>query len=133
MARASAQISPEYLKRHGIEAPKPTRASSPQAGQKAEAALYGWLDILKIPYVPQYEWGKLLTPPRKFQSDAAILSARLLVEIDGRVHGVQDKRERDLERQNLGIKAGYLFLRYTPEQAISGEASLDIQKFLEGR
>ncbi len=125
-------VSRDALKAAGIEV-KPTRPTAPNAGKAAEDALYGWLDILGIPYLPQYKWGAELEPPRRYVSDAAIPEARLLVEIDGRVHGIQDKRERDLERQNLGTFAGYAFLRFTPEQAKDGTASLIVQKYLEGR
>lgn len=134
MPRASASIPAAYLAKYGIEPPKPARrTAAPNAGKAAEDALYRWLDILGIAYLPQYRWGAELEPPRKYVSDAAIPSARLLIEVDGGIHGVQDKRERDLERQNLGTFAGYAFLRFTPAQAEDGTASLMVQKFLEGR
>jgi len=127
-------VSAEALARAGVEVPRaPGRAAAPNAGKAAEQALYGFLDLLRVEYVPQYAWGRELDPPRRFQSDAAVPAARLLIEIDGRVHGVNEKRERDLERQNLGTLAGFSFLRFTPEQAKSGEASLMVQKFLEAR
>lgn len=127
----SAGINPEALKRAGVDV-KGTRTPRGN-GKAAEDALYQFLDILGIPYQPQYPWGRELNPPRKFVSDAAILTWRVLIEVDGRVHGVQDKRERDLERQNLGTLAGWAFLRFTPEQARSGEASLTIQRFIRSR
>lgn len=142
MARSfSSGIHPDALARAGITPPKATgrpqkaqrTAPGGKAGQKAEQALCRWLDILGIEYVEQYGWGAALNPPRKFVSDLAIPAARLLVEVDGGVHGVQDKRARDLERQNLGVMAGWHFLRFLPAQAISGEASLFIQKYLEAR
>lgn len=128
-------ISPEALARAGITPPKATggQRRAGGTGEAAELALYRWLDLLGVDYVPQYRWGADLNPPRKFYSDAAVPSARLLIEVDGGVHGVQDKRARDLERQNLGTKAGWAFLRYLPEQAKSGEASLDVQKYLAAR
>lgn len=134
MGRGSfaAGISRDALKAAGYEVTA-TRRTAPNAGKRAEDALYRWLDILGIPYVPQYRWGAELEPPRKFHSDAAIPAARLLIEIDGGVHGIGEKRARDLERQNLGVLAGWRFLRFQPEQARDGTASLFIQRFLEVR
>ncbi|MBB5361352.1 DUF559 domain-containing protein [Deinococcus humi] len=128
-----------YLARMGHALPSrgPQKAQQTaqgvRAGEKAEQALCRWLDILGIGYAEQYMWGAALNPPRKFQSDLAIPAAHLLIEVDGGVHGVHDKRARDLERQNLGVLAGWQFLRFLPDQAISGEASLFIQKYLESR
>ena len=131
--RFSAGISPDALKRAGIEAPKATRRAAPDAGKKAESALYGYLNILGVDYCPQYEWGKHLEPPRKFVSDAAIPAARLLIEVDGRAHIAGYERFiADMERRRLATHAGWRILAYTPDEAENGTASLDIQKFLEG-
>lgn len=129
----SSGISPEALARAGVEVPKP-RPVSPNAGKRAEDALYGWLDILGIAYVPQYRWGAELDPPRKYHSDAAILAARLLVEVDGRAHLAGYERfTADMRRRRAATHAGWRLLAYTPDEAVDGTASLDIQTFLEGR
>ncbi len=132
MPRTSGSIPVAYLAKHGIEAPK-RPGGNPDAGKAAEEALYGFLRILGIEFEPQYPWGKFLEPPRKYHSDAAIPSARLLIEIDGGIHGVGEKRERDLARQNLGTFAGWHFLRFTPEQAKDGTASLEVERYLKAR
>lgn len=124
-----------HLARMGQPMPEPTRRKrtpgAAKPGSKAEEALCGFLTLLGIDHRPQYPWGKELDPPRKYVSDAAIPSARLLIEIDGGVHGIEDKRARDLERQNLGTFAGWRFLRFLPAQAESGEATLVIQRFID--
>ncbi len=132
MPRASASIPPEYLAKHGIEPPK--RASNPDAGKAAESALYGYLDILGIDYRPQYAWGKQLEPPRKYVSDAAVPSARLLIEVNGRAHiAGYEKYAADMERHNLATFAGWAILAFTPEQARDGIASLEVERYLKQR
>lgn len=133
MGRFSSGISPAALARAGIKVAKTKRKASKTAGKAAETALSRSLTLLKIAHEVQYPWGKSLSPPRKFHSDVAIPAARLLIEVDGQVHAISDKRRRDLERQNLGVKAGWRFLRYTPAEAENGTAALDVQKYLEGR
>ena len=117
---------------HAPPQPTPARGGGQRAGSSAEEALWASLHVLGIPHTPQHPWGRDLTPPRRFHSDAAIPERRLLVEIDGQVHSIRDKRERDLERQNLGTLAGWVFLRFTPAQALDGSAALIVQRWLEG-
>lgn len=127
-------VSAEALARAGVEVPRASgRAAAPSAGKAAEQALYRFLDLLNIHHAPQYPWGRELDPPRRYQADTRISGTRLLVEVDGAVHGIAEKRERDLVRQNLAVKADWVILRFTPAQAKSGEASLFIADYLKER
>jgi len=134
MAKFSSGISPAALARAGIKVAKTGGKASPDAGKQAETALCQTLTLLGIDHVPQYEWGKGLEPPRKFQSDAAIPAARLLIEVDGRAHIAGYERFcADMERRRLATHAGFVLLAYTPAEAENGTAALDVQKYLESK
>lgn len=128
-------VSAEALARAGVEVPRaPGRAAVPNAGKAAEQALYRFLDLLNIPHAPQYPWGRELEPPRRYQSDAAVPAARLLIEIMGGAHiAGKDRLNRDIERSRLAAHAAWVILPYTPEEAVSGAASLDIHQYLANR
>lgn len=126
-------ISRDALKAAGYEV-KSTRSASPNAGKAAEDALYGWLDILGIAYLPQYRWGAELEPPRRYVSDAAIPAARLLIEVNGRAHIAGfEKYLTDMRRTRAAYRAGWVILPFSPDEAKDGTASLEIQALLEGR
>ncbi len=135
MPRAAASIDPAYLRKHGIEPPKPNRGGgSPSAGKAAEEALYGSLRLLGIDFEPQYPWGTTLRPPRKYVADAAIPAARLLVEVNGRAHiAGYEKYAADMERHRSAVFAGWVTLAFTPEQAKDGTAALEVERYLEER
>lgn len=122
------------LEAQGVPAQAKARArGSGGAGERAEAALYATLTALGIAHEAQYPWGATLPVPRAFRADAAIPELKLLLEIDGGVHSIGEKRERDLARQNLAIRANWAVLRFTPKQAESGEAALFISEYLAER
>lgn len=73
--------------------------------------------------VREARWGQALVPERRFRSDFLIPSARLLVEIDGRIHHVVAKQGRvDVLRAQLAQQAGYRILRVLPEQCADRSA-----------
>ena len=99
-------------------------------GEVAEQALYASLTLLGIAHEQQYRWH----PIRRWESDAAIPEAKLLLEVDGGVHqAFKDKWERDRERHNAFTALGWSCLRFTPAQAVDGTAALEVQRWLANR
>ena len=108
------------------------RASLPgtRPGELAELALYASLSALGIAHEQQYRWH----PVRRWDSDAAVPGAKLLVECDGEIHRVhRDKWMRDMERHNAYTALGWACLRFTPAEALDGTAALEVQRWLAGR
>lgn len=101
-------------------------------GERAEQALALGLRALGIEHEQQYAWGKQLNPPRLFRADLAVPAARLLVEVEGGAHIAGLARfQRDQERRNLAVMAGWRVLTFTPAQALNGTAALEVQRFLK--
>ena len=104
--------------------------SGSRPGERAERKLLADLRLLGLDPQEQYCWA----PGRKYRSDAAFPAQKLLIECDGRVHGVhEDKRLRDMARSNLAASLGWTILRYSPAQALDGSAALDVARYLEAR
>lgn len=61
-------------------------------------------------------------PTRNFRADLAWPGHQFAVEVDGAVHRIKGKFERDIERHNLLVLAGWKYLRVTPDMVRSGEA-----------
>lgn len=74
----------------------------------------------------EYRWH----PTRRFRADLAWVDRKFIVEVDGAVHRMKDKFARDIERHNLLIRAGYLYIRVTPAMVRSGEALQWVKEFL---
>ncbi len=53
--------------------------------------------------------------------DFAIVSAKLVIEIDGGIHQREDVQIRDVERQCAIEAEGWRFLRIDSETAMSGD------------
>lgn len=70
-------------------------------------------------------------PTRNFRADLAWPDRKFIVEVDGAVHRIRGKFERDIERHNLLIRAGWIYIRVTPEMVRSGEALQWVREFLE--
>lgn len=61
-------------------------------------------------------------PARKFRFDFALPACALAIEIDGVVHRIKGRFERDREKSNLAILHGWRVLHFSPAQVRSGEA-----------
>lgn len=77
-------------------------------------------------------------PPRKWLSDFAWPAQMLLVEVDGGgwVYGRHNRpqgMEKDFEKHNAAVEAGFRVLRYTGAQIDSGEALAQIERVLDSR
>lgn len=70
-------------------------------------------------------------PTRNFRADLCWPSKKFIVEVDGAVHRMKDKFARDIERHNLLIQAGYLYIRVTPAMVKSGEALQLVKEFID--
>lgn len=73
---------------------------------------------------------------RNFKADFAVLSHRLLIEVNGGIwnnegaHGRVTGILKDIERLNLATLNDYRMLRFTPAQVMSGEARVFIVQVL---
>lgn len=69
-------------------------------------------------------------PTRRFRADLAWPATKFIVEVDGAVHRIKGKFERDIERHNLLIQAGWVYIRVTPEMVRTGEALTWVREFV---
>ena len=69
-------------------------------------------------------------PNRNFRADLCWPEKRFIVECDGAVHRIKSKFARDIERHNLLVQSGYVYIRVTPEMVRSGEALQWVREFL---
>lgn len=73
-----------------------------------------------VTVVSQFEWGKVLAPPRKFKSDFAHPYSRSLIEVNGKAHDM--RRDYDTIRRQLGESARFRFVDVLPRQVHNGTA-----------
>lgn len=69
-------------------------------------------------------------PTRNFRADLAWPDRQRIIEVDGAVHRIKGKFERDIERHNLLTLAGWQYLRVTPDMVRNGEALQWVKEFL---
>ncbi|MFN4024494.1 MAG: endonuclease domain-containing protein [Hyphomonas sp.] len=60
-------------------------------------------------------------PIGPYTVDFAIQKAKLVIEIDGGIHALEEVRLRDAERQNVIEALGWRVLRIDAEKALSGD------------
>lgn len=69
-------------------------------------------------------------PTRNFRADLAWPEKKFIVEVDGAVHRIKSKFARDIERHNLLVQAGFVYIRVTPDMVRSGEALQWVKEFM---
>lgn len=69
-------------------------------------------------------------PTRNFRADLAWPDRKFIVEVDGAVHRVKGKFERDIERHNLLVQARWVYIRVTPDMVRAGDALQWVKEFL---
>lgn len=123
----------EFQRRHGKRGGRRRSGAGHEAALCALLERCGYADIdsssicgsAKL-YVRGYAWGLYLTPPRKYQSDAAIPALRLLFESDGGAHyATRRQGVHDTERRGLASTRGWVVVALTPEQ-IDGDEGQEI-------
>ncbi len=92
------------------------------------------LDALSIPYTREYQ----AIPNRRFRFDFAIepiAETRLLIEVQGGTwgrtrsgHSTGSGIQRDCEKHNLAVLAGFRVLMFTSKDVKSGVALAEIQE-----
>lgn len=121
----AVETSPQAVAGRAITSPQAAPAPSkpkPKPGEVSEDALCAALDSAGLKgYQRQYPFAKALG--RRYQADVAYLSERLLVEVDGQVHSIKDKRERDCARDSIAAILGWRIVRATPKQVREGLAA----------
>lgn len=99
-----------------------------------EDALADQLSYAGIAFIRQYK----PYPTRRFKVDFYIPEARLIVEVDGGIHGYKPSHTsmsgilRDMTKTNLATLNGYRILRVTSTQAEDGEALTLIETVMKG-
>ena len=100
---------------------------------RVEDSLAFCLDALGIAYEREYR----AVPGRRYRWDFAILSARLLIEVQGGVwmsertgHSTGAGIRRDCEKANLAALNGWRTLFFTSDMVESGEAVEVIERAL---
>ena len=126
MTRLPASVIRRLVKRTGqnivIPAPPGSEGRDTDKLNHGEASILFWIRT-KAPELPQ---------PRSFEHpegqwvweigthqwkwDVAWPQEKILVEIDGGVHGLKDKRQRDMMKRNELTLAGYTVLFFTTER-----------------
>ena len=109
------------------------RATIPQARSKAEAEFELHLKIYKVPgYTTEFKFH----PTRKWRFDFAFIHAMLAVEVEGITydsgrHQRKDGFEKDLEKYEAAMLAGWTVYRCSPAIISSGRAIDVTMKMLE--
>jgi very-short-patch-repair endonuclease len=67
---------------------------------------------------------------RGWRFDFFFEAKSLAVEIDGGVHRIKDRFERDLEKHNAAVLMGFTVLRYTPAMVKAGTAIAQVAEAL---
>jgi len=88
-------------------------------------------------------WGEVVSelkfhPTRRWKSDFAIPSAKLIVEVEGGFwsggrHGRGGGAIKDMEKYNAATVMGYALLRFTPQQANNLTALETISNWFDAR
>lgn len=112
------------------KAPKPRRKRTRSAGERdLEMQLRAW-QITGWTTEFKFDAG---TGGRGWRLDFCWPALKLAVEVDGGVHRIAGRFEGDIERHNALALAGWLHLRFSPEQCKSGEAVATIKAALAAR
>src|SRR5262245_1384575 len=92
----------------------------PHRGKKWEDLFAAQLDAQGIRYVREYRF----LPGRRFRFDFALepLYRSIAVEVDGVVHRIKAQFQRDREKHNLALIAGWRVLHVSPDDVRSGKA-----------
>lgn len=142
--------------RHGSERTFPTGArpvaapaSAPRRGDgsRHEEVLYAALNrewweakpggfpssprFMEAIWLRQYPWGAFLSPPRRFQADAAFPMQLVLVEIEGTAHKIGHQRAHDVKRRRLAEEAGWRVVSVLPDEVHDGTALAAIRRALD--
>lgn len=101
------------------------------AKSKGEIILAHHLKSHRIAFETEYRFH----PVRRWRFDFAMPDKMLAVEIEGGLH--QNGRHNraagymaDMEKYNAAVALGWRVLRFTPQQARTGEAVLQIAEFM---
>ena len=102
-------------------------SSLPKAGSKGEAAFALHCRAEKLEPLREFKFH----PERRWRFDFAWPEHKLAVEIEGGVHRIKNKFERDIEKYNTATKMGWRILRYTPKMIKTGEPINEVELMLE--
>jgi very-short-patch-repair endonuclease len=114
---------------NGKPGARATLAAQPSDGERALATLILWNKLA----APEHQYA--FDPSRKWRFDAAWPVFRLAVEIDGGTfiagrHSRGAGYERDAEKLNAAVLAGWRVLRFTPHMIEDGRALATLERAL---
>ncbi len=72
--------------------------------------------------LPAFEREHVFAAPRKWRFDLALPPLLFAVEVDGAVHRIKERFNRDLEKHQAAFLARWSVFRVSPAQVKSGEA-----------
>ena len=111
-------------------APKPRKKRQRSRGERdLEMQLRAW-QIAGWTTEFKFDAG---TGGRGWRLDFSWPDLKLAVEVDGGVHRISGMQARDIEKHNALALAGWMTLRFSPEQCKSGEAVNTIKAALAAR
>ena len=101
--------------------------AQPSEGERALATLILWAKL------PAPEWQYRFDPVRKWRFDAAWPLAKLAVEVEGGTfvagrHTRGKGYERDAEKYNAAVLAGWRVLRFTTDMVTDGRALVVLER-----
>lgn len=100
---------------------------APKQGRNWSEAL---LDQIRLAGLSPPEMEYRFSTERKFRLDLAWPARALGVEVDGAVHRIRDKWERDVERHNFILDSGWRVYRVTNAMVRSGAALALVERVL---
>jgi very-short-patch-repair endonuclease len=81
---------------------------------------------------PEREYKFAAAEGRKFRADLAFPDKMLLIEIDGAVHRIKGRFDRDLEKGQIALRLGWRVLHTSPVQVKNGRALQLVEAALKG-
>lgn len=97
--------------------------TSTNTGTKSETIAGEKLLNAGIRLLPQFKFGS-------WSFDYKVKGKPLLIEIDGKVHELQDKKQRDYEKERFAQIRGFRILRFTNKEAWNGNIVKEVQDML---
>lgn len=98
--------------------------TSTNTGTKSETVAGQKLLDAGVKLLPQFVFGK-------WSFDYKVKGKPLLIEIDGKVHELEDKKQRDYEKERFAQIRGFRILRFTNKEAWNGNIVKEVKDMLD--
>lgn len=98
--------------------------TSTNTGTKSETIAGQKLLDSGVKLLPQFKFGK-------WSFDYKVKGKPLLIEIDGRIHNLEDKKQRDYEKERFAQIRGFRILRFTNKEVKNVNIVKDVEDMLD--